>query len=97
MCTVFVAHEIVHAMWKALSQAEPERSCAGWGKPIHGVTSSSAGRTEPFVLYHWNALAGAGAVDGRDGFHQIGPRGAFVPKNLGGNLRHMLIYLSANH
>lgn len=72
MCTVFVAHEIVHAMWKALSLAEPERSCAGWGKPIHGVTSSSAGRTEPFVLYHWNALAGAGAVDGRDGFHQIG-------------------------
>jgi len=72
MCTVFVAHEIVHAVWKALALAQPEHSCAGWGKPIHGVTSSRSGQEEPFVLYHWNALAGAGAVDGRDGFNQIG-------------------------
>lgn len=72
MCTVFVAHEIVHAVWKALAKACPEDSCAGWGKPIHGVTASTSGPDEPFVMYHWNALAGAGAVDGRDGFNQIG-------------------------
>lgn len=73
MCTVFVAHEIVHAIWKAMSAADPSRSCAGWGKSIHGTTAGRRGNeTSPFVMYHWNAMAGGGAVDGRDGFNQIG-------------------------
>lgn len=72
MCTVFVAHEIIHAVWKALGQAAPERSCAGWGKPIHGVTSVTGRDREPFVMYHWNTLPGAGATAERDGFNQIG-------------------------
>ncbi len=72
MCTVFIAHEIVHAVWRALSAAAPERGCAGWGKSVHGVTSGDAGGAEPFVMYHWNAMAGGGAVEGRDGFNQIG-------------------------
>ena len=66
MCTVFVAHEIVHAIWKALSEADPARGCAGWGKSIHGVTSGGMGGDgdgrEPFVMYHWNAMAGGGAT-----------------------------------
>ena len=72
MNTVFVAHEIVHAIWKALNQAVPERSCAGWAKSIHGTTSGSTGEESPFVMYHWNVAPGGGAVDGRDGFNQIG-------------------------
>ncbi|MBT3533968.1 MAG: hydantoinase B/oxoprolinase family protein [Rhodospirillaceae bacterium] len=75
MNTVFVAHEIVHAIWKALNQALPERSCAGWSKSIHGTTSghvSGRGEESPFVMYHWNAAPGGGAVEGRDGFNQIG-------------------------
>ena len=75
MCTVFVAHEIVHALWKALSLAGPSRSCAGWGKSIHNVSSGwlESGADEgPFVMYHWNSMPGGGAVEGRDGFHQIG-------------------------
>jgi len=62
----------VHAIWKALNQAVPERSCAGWGKSIHGTTSGSTGEESPFVMYHWNVAPGGGAVDGRDGFNQIG-------------------------
>jgi len=73
MCTVFVAHEIIHAIWRALGEAIPERACAGWGKTIHNIT---AGQTpdsaEPYVMYNWAANAGGGAVQGRDGFNQIG-------------------------
>jgi N-methylhydantoinase B len=72
MNTVFVAHEIVHAIWKTLNQALPERSCAGWSKSIHGTTSGRAGEESPFVMYHWNAAPGGGGVEGRDGFNQIG-------------------------
>ncbi len=73
MCTVFVAHEIVHALWRALAQASPDEGCAGWGKSITGVTSGNVrGGNEPFVMYHWNSLPGAGAVRGRDGFDQLG-------------------------
>ncbi|WP_417518325.1 hydantoinase B/oxoprolinase family protein [Minwuia sp.] len=73
MCTVFIAHEIIHAIWRALGEAVPSRACAGWGKTIHNITSGRAeGASEPFVMYNWAANAGAGAVQGRDGFNQIG-------------------------
>ncbi|MDY7104556.1 MAG: hydantoinase B/oxoprolinase family protein [Actinomycetota bacterium] len=78
MNTVYVAHEIVHAVWKALAQAAPERALAGWGKNIHGITAGHptgrrGGRSdEPWVLYHWASSAGGGAIAGRDGFDQIG-------------------------
>lgn len=72
MNTVFIAHEIVQAMWKALSQADPTRSCAGWGKSVHSVSSGRVGNEDPFVMYHWSAMPAGGAVEGRDGFNQIG-------------------------
>ena len=72
MNTVFVAHEIVHTIWKALGQALPERSCAGWSKSVHGTTSGRIGNESPFVMYHWAAAPGGGAVEGRDGFNLIG-------------------------
>ncbi|WP_211228885.1 hydantoinase B/oxoprolinase family protein [Thalassobaculum salexigens] len=77
MNTVFVAHEIIHAVWRALNQAAPDRACAGWAKNVFGVTSGreigADGSTgKPYVFYHGLAAAGAGAVEGRDGFNQIG-------------------------
>ena len=72
MCTVFVAHEIIHACWKALGAANPERACAGWAKNVFGITTGRHGDGRCYVLYHGLAAAGAGAVDGRDGFNQIG-------------------------
>lgn len=77
MDTVFVAHEIIHAVWKALNQAAPDRAAAGWAKNIFGVTSGREPGAEgaegrPYVFYHGLAAAGAGAVEGRDGFNQIG-------------------------
>ena len=73
MNTVFIAHEIVTAVWMALGQALPELSCAGWAKAIHSI---SAGRVEgsdsPYVMYHWAGAPAGGAVDGRDGFNLIG-------------------------
>jgi N-methylhydantoinase B len=71
MNTVIPAHEIVHLVWRCLSQAAPERSLAGWGKNIFGVTAGSVDGSR-YVMYHWNAAAGGGATPARDGFNQIG-------------------------
>lgn len=72
-CTSNPAHQIVQACWNALGQADPERSCAGWGKKLFPVTSGRNPDGRTFVLYHWGANSGGGAVGGRDGFDQIGP------------------------
>ncbi len=73
MNTVIPAHEIVHLIWRCLTQADPSRALAGWGKNIFGVTVGQNPVDEkPFVLYHWNAAAGGGATPQRDGFNQIG-------------------------
>ena len=84
MCTVFPAHEIIHAIWKALADAAPALACAGWAKNIFGVTASETDNG-PFVLYHVHASAGGGAVDGRDGFNSIShvcTLGGFVQPNI---------------
>lgn len=73
MCTSFVAHEIIHACWKALGQADPARSIAGWGKQTVPITAGHTRENKPYVMFHWNELPGAGAVAGRDGFNEIGP------------------------
>ena len=72
MNTVYVAYDIIHAIWKALSEADPSRSCAGWAKNVHPQTSGGIGSNRPFVMYHWNGMAAAGAAGERDGFNQIG-------------------------
>ena len=72
MCTVFFAHEIIHAVWKALAQANSARGCAGWAKNVFGISVGKEENGDPYVFYHGAAAAGSGAVDGRDGFNQIG-------------------------
>jgi N-methylhydantoinase B len=72
MNTVFPAVDIVHACWKALAGADPTRACAGWGKAVYGISSGHRPDGSGFVMYHWHASSGGGAVDGRDGFPQIG-------------------------
>jgi N-methylhydantoinase B len=76
MSTMYMGHEIVHAVWKALAKAAPEKACAGWSKTIHGISTGRNREGEPYVMYHWNALSGAGAVRERDGFDQIGLLGS---------------------
>ncbi|MBU0726307.1 MAG: hydantoinase B/oxoprolinase family protein [Alphaproteobacteria bacterium] len=72
MCTVFFAHEIIHAVWKALAQADPLRGCAGWAKNVFGLSVGKDETGAGYVFYHGAASAGSGAVRGRDGFNQIG-------------------------
>jgi len=76
MSTMYMGHEIIHSIWKALAKADPSRACAGWGKTVHGISAGQNAAGEPYVLYHWNCLSAAGAVAERDGFHQIGLIGA---------------------
>jgi N-methylhydantoinase B len=72
MNTVFVAHEIVHAVWCALAAADPSRACAGWSKTMHGhVTGRNADGTA-WVMYQWHAMGTPGATAERDGFIQMG-------------------------
>ena len=72
MNTVFVAHEIIHAMWKALGQALPERASAGWSKAVHAVTAGLREEGGRYVMYQWAGAPAGGGVEGRDGFHLIG-------------------------
>ncbi len=72
MNTVFVAHEIVHAVWKALAQADPERALAGWSKTMHGHVAGTDDQGATWVMYHWHAMGSPGATPERDGFCQMG-------------------------
>lgn len=73
--TTFFSWEIVHACWKALSEAVPDKISAGWGKASYPFMSGQKETKlggERYVLIHWGGSGGAGAVKGRDGFPQIG-------------------------
>ena len=72
-CTSNPAHQIIQAVWRALGEAVPDNSCAGWGNKAFPVTSGYDDSKRTFVLYHWGANSGGGAVAGRDGLNQIGP------------------------
>ncbi len=72
MNTVFVAHEIVHAVWKALAQADPDRALAGWSKTVHGHVAGFDDDGNTWVMYHWHAMGTPGATAERDGFAQMG-------------------------
>lgn len=81
-CTVHPAIEIIHAVWRALGPALPERSSAGWGKEVRPITTSGPG-WDPRVVYHSLTAPGAGAVHGRDGFDSlaslVGLGGSYAP------------------
>ena len=72
MNTVFVAHEIVHAVWQALAQACPERACAGWAKTTHNHIAAQNADGSSWVMYQWHAMGTPGATAERDGFPQMG-------------------------
>ena len=72
MNTVFVAHEITHAVWRALAQAAPERACAGWSKTTHNHITGGNPDGSSWVMYQWHAMGTPGATAERDGFPQMG-------------------------
>ena len=72
MNTVFVAHEIVHAVWRALADADPSRACAGWSKTMHNHVTARNEDGTAWVMYQWHAMGTPGATAERDGFVQMG-------------------------
>ncbi len=72
MNTVFVAHEITHAVWRALAQACPQRACAGWSKTTHNHITGQNPDGSSWVMYQWHAMGTPGATAERDGFVQMG-------------------------
>lgn len=73
LCTTTPAHEIMHAVWWALGQADPSRALAGWGKSCFPISTGRGEGAASWVMYHFGSTSGAGATDARDGFNQIGP------------------------
>jgi N-methylhydantoinase B len=69
--TVYPTIQIVHAIWKALAEAVPQRISAGWGATAY-PTMAGYRDGEGYVMYHWSGSSGAGGIKGRDGFNQIG-------------------------
>jgi N-methylhydantoinase B len=72
MNTVFVGHEIVHSVWRALAEACPERACAGWSKTTHNHVAAQNPDGSSWVMYQWHAMGTPGATAERDGFAQMG-------------------------
>ena len=72
MNTVFVAHEIVHSVWRALAEADPGRACAGWSKTMHNHVTARDENGAAWVMYQWHAMGTPGATAERDGFPQMG-------------------------
>jgi len=72
MNTVFVAHEIIHAVWQALTKADPSRACAGWSKTVHNHVAGHDDEGRTWVMYQWHAMGAPGATAERDGFPQMG-------------------------
>ena len=72
MNTVYVAHEIVIAVWQALAEADPSRACAAWSKTMHGHVAGKRDDGTTWVMYHWHAMGTPGATAERDGFAQMG-------------------------
>lgn len=70
--TTYPAHHIIQAIWRALSAAAPELSCAGWSRISHCNTSGTDASGRYYVAYQWLAQPGTGAVKGRDGFNIMG-------------------------
>lgn len=69
--TLHPAFEIIAACWDALADCLPARVPAGWGKPCHPVTTGTDGDAR-FVMYHFGALPGSGAMVSHDGIDQVG-------------------------
>lgn len=72
MNTVFVAHEIIHAVWRALTAACPDHACAGWSKTTHNHITARNPDGGSWVMYQWHAMGTPGATAERDGFPQMG-------------------------
>ena len=82
--TIVIAQHILHAVWQALSAAAPELACAGWGRSVHPTMSGRDDeKARDYIVYHFQAMPGGGAVRGRDGFAQVGHLsalgGLFIP------------------
>ncbi len=72
VCTCYPAWDIIHCVWRALNQALPQPISAGWGKTSAPVTVGFHNQNRPYVMYHWGAQPGSGAVNGRDGRNTSG-------------------------
>ena len=82
--TIVIAQHIVHAVWQALGAASPALACAGWGRSVHPTMSGhDEKKARNYIVYHFQAMPGGGAVNGRDGFSQVGHLsalgGLFIP------------------
>ena len=71
--TIVIAQHIIHAVWQALGQADPDLACAGWGRSVHPTMSGHTPETDHrYIVFHFQTMPGGGALKGRDGFASVG-------------------------
>jgi len=71
--TIAIAQHIIHAVWQALGQADPDLACAGWGRSVHPTMSGHTPETDHrYIVFHFQTMPGGGALKGRDGFASVG-------------------------
>ncbi|MHA1195126.1 MAG: hydantoinase B/oxoprolinase family protein [Promethearchaeota archaeon] len=85
MSTVCIAQEIIHACWKAIAQAVPEKANAEWGKWNTMVTNGIDRYGRRYTIIHYINLAGGGATWGADGWPHVASSmalGAAIPMSV---------------
>lgn len=73
-CTVPTCETIAEAVWRALAQANPSVSQAGWARWCTPATAGINPRTSrPFGDLHFLGKGGSGATEGFDGWDHLAP------------------------
>ena len=73
MSTSHCAQEIIESIVKALGQACPERTMAGWGRRLRiAIKGSDPRNGRGFIWHMFHARPGAGASSQGDGWHNSG-------------------------
>jgi N-methylhydantoinase B len=76
---VNVGHNIIEAVMMAMSDAVPERACAGWGRRFGQYTYGPDPKYGRLYVYTgYEAEGGAGATWGNDGYHGTGSVGSLA-------------------
>lgn len=78
MCTTVTCAVVVEAVWTALAQAVPDLAPALWARRgFAGVSTGFDAESQlPFAVIHHFGKGGAGATNGHDGWHHLGPVGS---------------------
>lgn len=75
-CPVNVGHQLLEAVFMAISQADPTRASAGWSKQMAFDDFGVDRRGSKYYVAHFNANGGSGGIWGHDGWPNLASVGS---------------------